>query len=265
MDRQHISVARHRSVPHFSASGLFNGLTSFAELEKRISDLPTVQERGDAFEVFAEAYLVTLKVNQASEVWPHDAVPISIADSLKLPPKDMGVDGVYRTLGGAYAAYQVKFRTGRKSQTWSELSTFIGLADHADLKVLFTNSDEDKDVVSERTGFFCIRGADLDRLTADDFEAIDNWLQGSLVRRTLKTPRPHQAEALDAILKGLEDHDRVTSVMACGTGKTLTALWLAERLDARRVLVLVPSLALIRSEPEAGLFEAVALVWQGAS
>ena len=112
----------------------------------------------------------------------------------------MGVDGVYRMLGGDYAAYQVKFRTGRKSQTWSELSTFIGLADRADLKVLFTNSDEVKDVVSERTGFFCIRGADLDRLTKDDFAVIDNWLQGSLVRPTLKTPRPDQAEALDAIL-----------------------------------------------------------------
>jgi len=112
----------------------------------------------------------------------------------------MGVDGVYRMLGGGYAAYQVKFRTGRKSQTWSELSTFIGLADRADLKVLFTNSDEVRDVVSERTGFFCIRGADLDRLTKDDFDVIDNWLQGSLVRPTLKTPRPHQAEALDATL-----------------------------------------------------------------
>ncbi|MCH7910655.1 MAG: hypothetical protein IIB38_13695, partial [Candidatus Hydrogenedentes bacterium] len=134
MDSRNTSVARHSRAPHFSASGLFLGLVSFAELEQRIADLPTVQERGDAFEVFAEAYLATQKVNQASEVWPHDAVPISIADSLKLPPKDMGVDGVYRTLGGGYAAYQVKFRTGRKSQTWSELSTFIGLADRADLK-----------------------------------------------------------------------------------------------------------------------------------
>jgi predicted helicase len=158
----------------------------------------------------------------------------------------MGVDGIYRILGGGYAAYQVKFRTGRKSQTWDELSTFIGLADRADLKVLFTNSDEVRDVVSERRDFFCIRGADLDRLTKDDFAVIDSWLQGSLVRPMLKTPLPHQAEALDAILKGLEDHDRVTSVMACGTGKTLTALWMAERFDARRILVLVPSLALIR-------------------
>ena len=34
--------------------------------------------------------------------------------------------------------------------------------------------------------------------------------------------------------------------MACGTGKTLVSLWLAERRKAKRVLVLVPSLALIR-------------------
>ncbi len=94
----HVSGARHSRANHFSASGLFSGLTSFAELEKRIAELPTPQERGDAFEVFAEAYLATQKVNQASEVWPHDAVPISVSDSLKLPPKDMGVFGVYRTL-----------------------------------------------------------------------------------------------------------------------------------------------------------------------
>ena len=133
MDSRNTSVARHSRAPHFSASGLFSGLTSFGELEKRIAGLRTPQERGDAFEVFAEAYLATQKLHQASEVWPHDAVPISIADRLKLRPKDMGVDGVYLMLGGGYAAYQVKFRTGRKSQTWSELSTFIGLADRADL------------------------------------------------------------------------------------------------------------------------------------
>jgi superfamily II DNA or RNA helicase len=34
--------------------------------------------------------------------------------------------------------------------------------------------------------------------------------------------------------------------MACGTGKTLVSLWLAERRDAKRILVLVPSLALVR-------------------
>ena len=33
--------------------------------------------------------------------------------------------------------------------------------------------------------------------------------------------------------------------MACGTGKTLAAMWISERLDAKRTLILVPSLSLL--------------------
>ena len=33
--------------------------------------------------------------------------------------------------------------------------------------------------------------------------------------------------------------------MACGTGKTLAAMWIAERLDSKRTLILVPSLSLL--------------------
>jgi predicted helicase len=34
-------------------------------------------------------------------------------------------------------------------------------------------------------------------------------------------------------------------IMACGTGKTLTALWMAEKLESKRTLVLLPSLLLL--------------------
>ena len=33
--------------------------------------------------------------------------------------------------------------------------------------------------------------------------------------------------------------------MACGTGKTLAAMWIAERLGSGRTLVLLPSLSLL--------------------
>jgi len=36
--------------------------------------------------------------------------------------------------------------------------------------------------------------------------------------------RPHQREALEDVLVGFRDHDRGKLVMACGTGKTFTAL-----------------------------------------
>jgi len=229
MNSQVISFSRHKRAIQFSKSGLFSDLKNFSELERRIERLATPQERGDAFEVFAEAYLATQKISQAKDVWPDGAVPSDVVKKLKLPPTDMGVDGVYRTLSDGYAAYQVKFRTGRRPQTWSELSTFVGLADRADLKVLFTNSSEVLEVVTDRRDFICTRGADLDRLTEDDLAVIDTWLKGQVVPFEPFSPFPHQTDALDAVLGGLEVHDRVTSVMACGTGKTLTALWVAER------------------------------------
>ena len=49
------------------------------------------------------------------------------------------------------------------------------------------------------------------------------------VERPPEIPLPHQNEALDNILSTLREHDRATALMACGTGKTLVALWVAER------------------------------------
>src|SRR5690606_13063119 len=46
------------------------------------------------------------------------------------------------------------------------------------------------------------------------------------------------------------------ALMACATGKTLVALWVAERLGCRSVLVLVPSLALLRQILHCWLAEA---------
>lgn len=60
-----------------------------------------------------------------------------------------------------------------------------------------------------------------------------------------KRPRPHQSEAIRAVLKGFAARDRGQLIIACGTGKTLTALIVAERLKAKRTLVLVPSLSLL--------------------
>ena len=59
------------------------------------------------------------------------------------------------------------------------------------------------------------------------------------------TPRTHQLEAIAAIQAHLHTTDRVSVLMACGTGKTLVGRWLAEQRQASRTLVVVPSLALI--------------------
>lgn len=59
------------------------------------------------------------------------------------------------------------------------------------------------------------------------------------------TPRPHQQTALADTLTTLRSHPRAQLVMPCGTGKTLVGAWAARSLDAGRVVVVVPSLALM--------------------
>jgi predicted helicase len=222
--------AKHPKAALLVQKQFFASLTSFAELEQKIAALPDEQSRGAAFEVFAEAYLTTQRKYDAAQVWPHGSVPPDTLRRLGLTESDQGVDGVLQTLLGQFNAYQVKFRTRRQALTWRELSTFIGLADspHIHSRVLLTNCDELPAVLNDRQGFFCIRGSDLDRLEAGDFRAMEAWLGDAAYIAPKKSPQPHQTEALDALLPALQRHDRVSAIMACGTGKTLVALWVAE-------------------------------------
>lgn len=246
---------KHPKAGLYLLRKLFDGIARFTDLEQRIADLPTKQDRGDAFEVFVEAYLSTQPLHQAKAVWPFSAIPLAIKDRFALGQSDVGADGVFETHLGDYHAYQAKFRTDRPSLTWDELSTFMGLTDQIAERVVITNCDELSTVLSDRRGFYAIRGTDLDRLQAEDFEAIRNWLAGAVVVHRRKTPLPRQQDALDAIVKTLTEHDRATILMPCGTGKTLVALWAAEQLGSKKILVLVPSLALISQTLHAWLKE----------
>jgi hypothetical protein len=60
----------HPKAKEFEKNGLFAGLSSFEELEKRIASIPENKGKGDAFEVFAEAYLATQRKHDAHQFWP---------------------------------------------------------------------------------------------------------------------------------------------------------------------------------------------------
>lgn len=197
-------------------TGLFSRLRTFGQLEARIAAFTEDWKRGAAFEVFAEAYLVTQRQHDAAKVWPFKAVPIELLQRLSLLGQDYGIDDVFETTLGQYNAYQVKFRSNRPALTWRELSTFIGLADSRQIhsRVLITNCDDLPRVINERQGFFCIRGSDLDRLTTEDFEAIETWLRDATFRPPRKCPQLHQQEALDALVPALRAQDRVSALEA---------------------------------------------------
>jgi predicted helicase len=89
------------------------------------------------------------------------------------------------------------------------------------------------------------RWLDLDE---DAWSLIASRLEGRAERPCPRLPRPHQVEAVAAARAHYLDQGaaRGRLIMPCGTGKSLTAFWIAEALDARNILVAVPSLALIR-------------------
>src|SRR5262249_2868639 len=73
-------------------------------------------------------------------------------------------------------------------------------------------------------------------------------LRGRTARPQTRNPRPHQRAAISAATKHFIDEGaaRGRLIMPCGTGKSLTAYWIAEALKAKSILVAVPSLALVR-------------------
>lgn len=95
----------------------------------------------------------------------------------------------------------------------------------------------------------------IQRIRLQDFEeSTIDWSQFSLeepealVQLPGKQPRKYQQEAIDAVTKGFELHDRGKLIMACGTGKTFTSLKLVEEQVpvGGSVLFLVPSIALLQ-------------------
>ena len=76
----------------------------------------------------------------------------------------------------------------------------------------------------------------------------DIWTPENLeIEHEKYNPRPDQEIARDKIIEGFKTHNRGKLILPCGTGKTYTALQVAETLAGTggKVLYLVPSIALL--------------------
>jgi superfamily II DNA or RNA helicase len=187
---------------------------------------------------------------QCQETWLVGGIPVQVREKLNLPNNSKGIDGVYKTMLGEYVPYQVKFRSNRPTLGYNEVAEFLGITEKATDRLLITNCDTIAIDVKNRTGIRSLRGVDFDQLTAEDFMVIENWLNKKPVKRKPLMPDPYQVEALSNIAACLDKNDRGTVVMACGTGKTLVALWAVEQSKAKTILVLVPSLTLMQQTLE---------------
>ena len=238
--------SKHKEAHAFLKKGFFDGLKTFRDFETRTEQLANTKEVGDAFEILVEAYLYLNPVLKAKDVWLVGDVPSRIRTRLNLPANTKGIDGVFEDTDGNLIPYQAKYRTDKNILSYTEVSSFLGVTEES-LKdrVIFTNARELAGDITKRKGLRSVRAAQFHSLEQEDFSRINAWLCDKKPEFKRWLPLPHQKEAVEKITADLKQASRTTSVMACGTGKTLVALWAAEAQKPKTVLVLVPSLALL--------------------
>lgn len=167
---------------------------------------------------------------------------------------DTGIDLVaVDKVTGANTAIQCKFYGPESTISKSDIDTFLSASGKEGFQQRIIVSTTDKWNAHAETAIqgqqIPVRRIGLADLEASgvDWGAFDWASPQELVVQPKKTLLPHQQQALDDVISGLATHDRGKLIMACGTGKTLTSLRVAERLASAggSVLFLVPSISLL--------------------
>ena len=147
-------------------------------------------------------------------------------------------------------AIQCKFYA-KKTLAKSDIDSFLEAAsrenEFGSMMLVYTARGYGKQAEEALRGHNC-HVLDFGSLAGSNVEWPD--LAKGLVAVRRKKPfelMAHQKEALQKVAAGLKTEDRGQMIMACGTGKTITALRIAERMCGRNGLVLyaVPSISLM--------------------
>jgi predicted helicase len=212
--------------------------------------------KGDIFETLTKLVLTTRPEYTLilKNVWiQQEGIPRDIREKLNLPTSDEGIDIVAETFTGEFWAIQCKFKGQNQTPTYKELSTFGVLANSycKNISLALLVHTGEKGVKKQKYLGENYSEIGLEfwlGLSTEDWERIHQKLKGKSVRPTHKIPRPHQDQAINGATKHFIKNKkrRGRLIMPCGTGKSLTAFWIANALRARSVIIAVPSLALIK-------------------
>ncbi|MGV0596779.1 Helicase associated domain protein [Mycolicibacterium porcinum] len=164
---------------------------------------------------------------------------------------DAGIDLVAEDQAGRLWAIQAKAYDPKYTVTKADVDTFLAESSRAvfSYRLLIATTDRlspngRRTIDAQEKAIGLVGLSDL--LTADvNWPANPARLRPSPPPKPAK-PRGYQREAIRAAVIGFDTADRGQMIMACGTGKTLTAQFIAAELAAQRTLVLVPSLSLLK-------------------
>ncbi len=228
---------------------------SWPELKTTLQTM-SKKEKGDCFELLTLYYL-QLHPNYATKlknVWLLREVPLEVHLKLSLPNPDEGIDLVAETKDDEYWAIQCKYRDDEsKSLTRGELSTFtdltFGICKGFSLALVCTTADRFSYKLKRYGNRISFCTGDVWRdLDHEFFSRLHKHLEGQSAPIKAFKPRPHQQRAIHNAYKLFmtEGAQRGKLIMPCGTGKSLAAYWIAEKLEAKSILIAVPSLVLVR-------------------
>ena len=233
-------------------------MTTFSELLNEFTEATrTNRDKGTQFERLIANYLMTdpQYSDRLSDVWLWSEWPSRWGS-------DDGIDLVAREKGtGDYWAIQCKFFDPANSLDKAGIDSFLAVSGkkfsttegefHFTTRLIVSTTDkwsskaekalEDQTIPVSRLWF------------KDLAESPIDWSQFSLSNikdirlKKKKDTLEHQGEAIDEVIKGFKENDRGKLIMACGTGKTFTALRLMEEVvpNNGRVLFLAPSISLV--------------------
>ena len=202
-------------------------------------------KRGKQFEYFVKWFLKNDPEwsTQVDQVWLWDEYPNSWG-------RDCGIDLVFRHKNGESWAVQAKCYAPTTSITKADVDSFISESnrDGINKRLLIATTD----LIGANAKQVCdAQDKSVTRFMLSHFEDAEIEYPSTLddlpkaKRKEKPKPRDHQIEAIEAVASNFKDVDRGQLIMACGTGKTFTTLWIKEKLGVESTLVLLPSLGLL--------------------
>lgn len=233
-------------------------ITSIHDLLEQYNDrIVNQRDKGTSFERLMKSYLELdpLYQDQFKKVylwgeWPH-----------KTTGQDYGIDLVAEGIDGEFTAIQCKFYAATYQVQKKDIDSFFnesgktftvdGKKRSFARRIIISTSDNwsepaEKSLHGQTIPVSRIHVRELEQSPVDWSKfSLDKPEKLSLKEK--KKLRPHQQEAIEKVIAGFKEGDRGKLIMACGTGKTFTALKLAEKVTKKEglVLFLVPSISLL--------------------
>ncbi len=223
---------------------------SWADIEKHLADANN-HVKGELFEQLSEHLLTWDPKYQTllKQVWRLKDTPTQVLSKLNIPQQDQGIDLIAETFDGKYWAIQCKYHgDADKNVTHREISTFLALsntiASNISFCLVITTADDYARLYKGQSNMGFVLSnvwAELPETFYTDFGKKDKPANNKP-----RQPRKHQQKAITEAVKHFQDENRGKLIFPCGAGKSLTGYWISKAMNAKHVLVAVPSLALVK-------------------